>query len=506
MGNEIRKRIASNVVRRIPRFGNPKELLKAANELKPYFMSADGTFAWKLFREHVGAHISTKRGYEGSETLVMMNKKGELYLDAIDTKKRGRINPEKDRQEARRGSVQLEAIALNYGQVYDDDGNLLFEGGEQLLKEWRKYKSLAKSKSEKIVDAEKAVSRFNVEFGHLVALKGKDTQTPEGPYDASAIPEYRNPFVVPDEETGELKFNLGNNIKSNDPDHHQDKETLNISGGQFPGTEMEAFTRFILKKSGYSGNISGTNIDTLTTGDYQNAAFLHKPLMRIAAERDRIRQLQKQWNPGIDRFEQKLKTKRSSNLDFKTGLDVSRETEIVDYQPGASFSYHKTGRVVTAAEESILLDKSAAFRRKNMPAPNRQDIKRMKNLGYYWDEKEWEFRMPERDINPQQTGIDLANRAAVVGFDWAANRYTAGTYGQIKNMWNLGKNIRDRNVVGAALNVAAIEVPGPVKPNFPVETKLTHKVPQLSPGDTQMANTLAAEANKNLSETVRRGL
>jgi hypothetical protein len=141
-----------------------------------------------------------------------------------------------------------------------------------------------------------------------------------------------------------------------------------------------------------------------------------------------------------------------------------------------------------------------------MPAPNRQDIKRMKNLGYYWDEKEWEFRMPERDINPQQTGIDLANRAAVVGFDWAANRYTAGTYGQIKNMWNLGKNIRDRNVVGAALNVAAIEVPGPVKPNFPVETKLTHKVPQLSPGDTQMANTLAAEANKNLSETVRRGL
>lgn len=101
-----------------------------------------------------------------------------------------------------------------------------------------------------------------------------------------------------------------------------------------------------------------------------------------------------------------------------------------------------------------------------MPAPNRQDIKRMKNLGYYWDEKEWEFRMPERDINPQQTGIDLANRAAVVGFDWAANRYTAGTYGQIKNMWNLGKNIRDRNVVGAALNVAAIEVPGPVKPNF----------------------------------------
>lgn len=83
---------------------------------------------------------------------------------------------------------------------------------------------------------------------------------------------------------------------------------------------MEAFTRFILKKSGYSGNISGTNIDTLTTGDYQNAAFLHKPLMRIAAERDRIRQLQKQWNPGIDRFEQKPKTKRSSNLDFKTGL------------------------------------------------------------------------------------------------------------------------------------------------------------------------------------------
>lgn len=316
-------------IKRIPRFGDPKELLKAAEILRPHFTAADGRFAWKLFRQYVGSHISTKRGYEGSEGIVKQNSKGEFYIHNIDTEKRGRINPERDRQEAAKGSVQLEYLASNWSPVYDDNGNLLFEGGPQLLKEWRKYKSTSKTASKKIVDAEKAVSNFNIEFGHLRPLKGKDSQTPEGSYDASAIPEYREAFVVPDGKGG-LKFNLGNNPKSNDPAHHLDKEEMNLSGGHLPGTEQEAFTRFILKKSGYEGSITGVNLGddpqkSLTIGDYKTAAFQHKRLQQIAAERDRLLQLQQQ---GVSFKPHPGYTAIRENVDPETGLKIGRRPDI----------------------------------------------------------------------------------------------------------------------------------------------------------------------------------
>ena len=102
---------------------------------------------------------------------------------------------------------------------------------------------------------------------------------------------------------------------------------------------------------------------------------------------------------------------------------------------------------------------SSALQPTVKPKPSVVEIqKRERELNQVYDPVTNTFQTKENNPNELQEGVDTARYWATQGFHVAADRYTGGAYGQVRNAFNASQNLMEGNYLGLALNLSQVEL------------------------------------------------